>query len=78
MSRAKKRFQAPRPLSRLRNKRYVSVALSGAANIYFSRRVEIEQGVTVCSLDGTELGVSQEAAKQGILQTVRCAVDALR
>ena len=49
---------------------YVTVAMAGAANIYFSRRVEIEQGVAVCLDDGTEVGVSQEAAKQGVLQTV--------
>ena len=49
---------------------YMSVGLAGAANIYFSRRNEVTQGVPVCLADGTEVGVSQEAAKQGILQTV--------
>ena len=49
---------------------YLSVAAAGAANIYFSRRGELEQGVQVCREDGTAMGVSQEAAKQGLLQTI--------
>ena len=49
---------------------YLSVGLSGAANIYFSRRGEIETGVPVCRADGVVVGTSGEAAKQGIFQTV--------
>jgi hypothetical protein len=49
---------------------YASVALAGAANIYFSRRNELATGVPVCLADGTEVGLSQAAAQQGVLQTV--------
>ena len=49
---------------------YVSVALSGAANIYFTRRNEIERGVPVTTEDGTEVGISRTAAKQGVFQTI--------
>ncbi len=49
---------------------YIAVASAGAANIYFSRRGELEQGVAVSREDGTPVGVSQEAAKQGLLQTI--------
>ncbi|GMI33463.1 hypothetical protein TeGR_g6969 [Tetraparma gracilis] len=49
---------------------YLSVAAAGSANIYFSRRSELTQGVQVCREDGTAVGVSQEAAKQGLIQTI--------
>lgn len=49
---------------------YLSVALAGSANIYFSRRNELTAGVPVCFADGTEVGLSQAAAQEGLLQTV--------
>ena len=49
---------------------YIAVASAGAANIYFTRRSEIESGIPVSLEDGTEVGTSQVAAQQAVLQTV--------
>eukprot|EP00936_MAST-01D_sp_MAST-1D-sp1_P000322 g322.t1 len=49
---------------------YIAVAASGAANVYFTRRSEIERGVPVTDESGAEVGVSQKAAAQGVAQTI--------
>jgi hypothetical protein len=49
---------------------YASVGMAGAANIYFSRRNELTTGVPVCFADGSEAGLSQAAAQQGLVQTI--------
>ena len=49
---------------------YLTVALSGSSNIFFTRRSEMEQGVPVCLEDGTVVGTSRAAAQTAVFQTV--------
>lgn len=49
---------------------YMAVASAGAANVYFSRRPELKTGVPVTTLAGDEVGISKEAARQGVTQTI--------
>mmetsp|Transcript_18171 Transcript_18171/g.35698 ORF Transcript_18171/g.35698 Transcript_18171/m.35698 type:complete len:326 (-) Transcript_18171:208-1185(-) len=49
---------------------YIAVAGAGAANVYFTRRGEIEKGVMVKDANGKDLGVSQEAGRQGVIKTI--------
>jgi hypothetical protein len=49
---------------------YVAVAAAGGANVYFSRKPEIENGVMVRDEQGRELGVSREAGLQGVVKTI--------
>jgi hypothetical protein len=48
---------------------YASVAGAGAANVYFTRRPEITNGVPIFDKDGNELGVSREAGAQGVYKS---------
>mmetsp|Transcript_7991 Transcript_7991/g.9496 ORF Transcript_7991/g.9496 Transcript_7991/m.9496 type:complete len:325 (+) Transcript_7991:138-1112(+) len=49
---------------------YIAVASAGAANVYFSRRPEMQLGVPVVTEFGTEMGISKEAARLGVMQTI--------
>lgn len=50
---------------------YVAVSGAGAANIYFTRRMEISDGVPISNENGdVTYGVSKEAGKQGVLKTI--------
>jgi hypothetical protein len=44
---------------------YVAVGSAGAANVYFTRRPEIQNGVPISDKQGTELGMSRKAGEQG-------------
>jgi len=49
---------------------YISVAGAGAANVFFSRKPEIENGVMIKDASGRDLGISKEAGKQGVMKTI--------
>ncbi|GBG29413.1 Sideroflexin [Hondaea fermentalgiana] len=49
---------------------YIAVAGAGAANVYATRRSEIENGVMVKDANDNDLGVSQEAGRQGVMKTI--------
>ena len=49
---------------------YLAVALSGSANIFFTRMSEMDQGVPVSLEDGTVVGTSRAAARTAVLQTI--------
>lgn len=53
---------------------WAAVVCAGSANLLFTRRKELEEGVSVRSADGRELGVSKRAASLAVQQTVvsRC------
>jgi tricarboxylate carrier len=49
---------------------YLAVAGAGAANVYASRRTEILHGIPVYDSSGNQLGISKEAARQGVFKTI--------
>uniref|UniRef100_A0A7S2RBJ1 Sidoreflexin n=1 Tax=Mucochytrium quahogii TaxID=96639 RepID=A0A7S2RBJ1_9STRA len=49
---------------------YIAVGGAGAANVYFSRQPEIENGVMVKDKHGNDVGVSKVAGKQGVMMTI--------
>ena len=49
---------------------YLAVASAGAANVYFTRRPELVNGVQVVDGAGKELGISKEAARQSVFKTI--------
>lgn len=49
---------------------YTAVASAGAANVYFTRRPELVKGVQIVDENDKVVGVSKEAAKQGVMKTI--------
>lgn len=49
---------------------YIAVGGAGAANVYFTRKPEIDNGVVVRDAAGKEVGVSKEAGRQGVMKTI--------
>jgi len=49
---------------------YVAVAAAGSANVYFTRRPEILNGVPITDKEGNHVGISRAAAKQGVGLTI--------
>jgi len=53
---------------------YMAVVSAGSANLYFTRKSEIDQGVPVTDADGNVMGTSKLAGYQAVKQTIlsRC------
>jgi len=49
---------------------YIAVGAAGSANVYFTRRAEIQAGIEIFDEDGELLGLSKEAASLSIRKTI--------
>jgi hypothetical protein len=47
-----------------------AMAIAGTLNLLVIRRKELHQGINVYDNDGNHVGVSQQAAKDGLIKTI--------